>query len=45
MKILSNEIKHYVAAKHKNLCWTCENKKKDIFDNDSLREHNLLNFQ
>ena len=44
MKILSNDIKHYVPAKQKNLCWTCENK-KDIFDNYSFREHNLLNFQ
>ena len=44
MKILCNDIKLYVAAKQKNLCLTCENK-KDIFDYYSLREHNLLNIQ
>ena len=44
IKILSNDMKHYVAAKKKNFCWTCKNKKRH-FDNYSLREHNLLNLQ
>ena len=44
IKTLFNDIKHYVAAKQKNLYWTRE-QKKYIFDNYVLREHILLNFQ
>ena len=42
--ILFNDMKYHVAAKQKNLCSTHKHK-KDIFDNYSLREHVLLNFQ
>ena len=43
MKILFNDINHYLAAKQYTLCGTWEHKKY-IFHNYSLRVHILISF-
>ena len=44
IKILFNDINHYLATKQKTLCQTRDHK-KDIFNNYSFREHISLIFQ